>query len=458
MAVIQSNNNILRVGNGGSQYFAGDYINIDGNNTISVDYDLSGLSGKVDAHYTELQNVSAGLSGAVDYVSARTDLYSGHIDYVSAHVTALEDCCSSVQQDIATISGNVATNSANIAQNTQNIYNLTTATAALDAGKLDKTAYQAGGIEYNGVYPIDVNNDEHLISAKTAAFGVQEPLYFVQDDPTALVIGCSAGAGSTELYNATNTSTLNEVKSAISAKKCVQYQIATATGYNQPYATLYSNDPSEVRFVTYSPSDVNQHTYTNQTDSAYVYTLSNTGWSAKIYPVAPRIVAGAGLDYKYSADVLTLSNADRFVDYQIPGFSTLYYTATNEDIANSAIVRDISFGANTASTDAVLANAMVNLAWATTWVSGPASGVISSIDFQLMNSNGGGYTWMCMHDTSIPDNAVWHKDWNIYPENMLRSKWNKLRVKYNLYNLDDPLLPGSTFSMSICGFLKDLRQ
>ena len=195
MAVIQSNNNILRVGNGGSQYFAGDYIDIDGNNTISVDFDLSGLSGKVDDNYAELQNVSAGLSGAVDYVSARSDLYSGHIDYVSAHVSALEDCCTSVQQDIATISGDVATNSANITQNTQNIYNLTTATAALDAGKLDKTAYQAGGTTYGGIYPIDVNNDDHLISAKTAAFGVQEPLYFVQDDSSALIIGCSATGG-----------------------------------------------------------------------------------------------------------------------------------------------------------------------------------------------------------------------------------------------------------------------
>ena len=223
MAVIQSNNNILRVGNGGSQYFAGDYIDIDGNNTISVDYDLSGLSGKVDDNYAELQNVSAGLSGAVDYVSARSDLYSGHIDYVSAHVSALEDCCTSVNTAISELSGSVSTNATNIGVNTTAIYNLQTATASLDAGKLDKTAYQAGGIEYNGVYPIDVNNNDHLISAKTAAFGVQEPLYFVQDDPTALVIGCSAtGGGGVEFvrnveqvtisagqYTATETINLN---------------------------------------------------------------------------------------------------------------------------------------------------------------------------------------------------------------------------------------------------------
>ena len=47
------------------------------------------------------------------------------------------------------------------------------------------------GKEYSGVNPIVVNNDENLISANSAPIGVQEPLYFVQDDDEAVVIGLS---------------------------------------------------------------------------------------------------------------------------------------------------------------------------------------------------------------------------------------------------------------------------
>lgn len=48
-----------------------------------------------------------------------------------------------------------------------------------------------GGIEYEGIAPIVVNNDEHKISAQSARLGVQEPLYFVEDSLTATVIGIS---------------------------------------------------------------------------------------------------------------------------------------------------------------------------------------------------------------------------------------------------------------------------
>ena len=47
------------------------------------------------------------------------------------------------------------------------------------------------GKEYNGIEPIVVNNEENLISANSAPIGVQEPLYFVQDDDEAVVIGLS---------------------------------------------------------------------------------------------------------------------------------------------------------------------------------------------------------------------------------------------------------------------------
>ena len=52
-------------------------------------------------------------------------------------------------------------------------------------------AGQGGGIEYEGIAPIVVNNVEHKISAQSAKLGVQSPLYFVEDSVSATVIGIS---------------------------------------------------------------------------------------------------------------------------------------------------------------------------------------------------------------------------------------------------------------------------
>lgn len=48
----------------------------------------------------------------------------------------------------------------------------------------------SGGKTYHGIDPIVVNNVEDKISANTVPFGVQEPLYFVEDE-TATIIGLS---------------------------------------------------------------------------------------------------------------------------------------------------------------------------------------------------------------------------------------------------------------------------
>jgi hypothetical protein len=65
------------------------------------------------------------------------------------------------------------------------------------------------GAIYNGISPIDVNNTTHQISAKGVSFGVQEPLFFVQDDNQAVIIGCSAGGGTT--YTGDAQGALDEV-------------------------------------------------------------------------------------------------------------------------------------------------------------------------------------------------------------------------------------------------------
>ena len=48
------------------------------------------------------------------------------------------------------------------------------------------------GKVYEGVEPIVVNNTEDKISANHVPLGVQDPLYFVQDDEEGCILGCSA--------------------------------------------------------------------------------------------------------------------------------------------------------------------------------------------------------------------------------------------------------------------------
>ena len=57
---------------------------------------------------------------------------------------------------------------------------------------------------YVGIDPIVVDNDEGAISANTARFGVQAPLYFVSDTPNTTIIGISgtdAGSLTASAYN-----------------------------------------------------------------------------------------------------------------------------------------------------------------------------------------------------------------------------------------------------------------
>ena len=52
----------------------------------------------------------------------------------------------------------------------------------------------SGGKVYGGIYPIDVNNELDMISADNVPLGVQDPLYFVQDDEEGCIIGIDSSA------------------------------------------------------------------------------------------------------------------------------------------------------------------------------------------------------------------------------------------------------------------------
>lgn len=127
MAVIESNNRILRAGDSpvGTRYFDGDYIHIDEYNRINFTGDFSGLSSKVDACCADAHGQISAIKGSVSSLSSQ-----------------FVDCCSNVNTDLTELWSAVNENSAN---------------------KLDKSAFN-NFIE-NGYYPTIntlYDNDNYL--------------------------------------------------------------------------------------------------------------------------------------------------------------------------------------------------------------------------------------------------------------------------------------------------------
>ena len=142
MAVIHSNNRILRAGEGqGNTYFPGDYIDINENNVISFTGDFSGLSAKVD-----------------ECCSAVNEEISGIKDDLSGLSGQMEDCCSSVNQYIDDLWSAVNENSANIQINSADITQL----SSLVNNKLDASYFNNFYSAYNVTIDELYNHDNYL--------------------------------------------------------------------------------------------------------------------------------------------------------------------------------------------------------------------------------------------------------------------------------------------------------
>lgn len=142
MAVIQSNNRILRAGEGqGNTYFPGDYIDINENNVISFTGDFSGLSAKVD-----------------ECCSAVNEEISGIKDDLSGLSSQMEDCCSSVNQNLDDLWSAVNENSANIQVNSADITQL----SSVVSSKLDASSFNNFYSAYNVTVDELYNRDNYI--------------------------------------------------------------------------------------------------------------------------------------------------------------------------------------------------------------------------------------------------------------------------------------------------------
>lgn len=137
-----------------------------------------------------------------------------------------------------------------------------------------------GGATYTGISPIDVNNTTHQISAKGVPFGVQSPLFFVQDDNEAVIIGCSAGGGgggSTELISTGYRQLVPAENSISTSSQLIDGIVRDTSILRQPMGGMaYGGTTTSVTNYNAYGLDFSSHFHGN--DSAEIDTSFSIGW------------------------------------------------------------------------------------------------------------------------------------------------------------------------------------
>ena len=292
MNLLSEHNRILRVGEGGTEvYLPGDNINIT-DHVISGKYwdneinsAISSTSGNI---VNEAFKQSTAWNEGQGYLTAHQDVsnlpyvqnsalgYNGNlVSSISGKGLFAESANNSYHAESATHAGSVE--SANFASSALNSKSANFANSAWRAVFVDGgwehdsrgniTAYNnsafvgSNGRKYEGVSPIVVNNEEMKISAKSAAFGVQAPLYFVEDSETATVIGIDSGAFPT--FEGTTDGKISAINgSAINATPAVDYSagdnidisnhVISVTGLDILSSNIVNQTKTEITAVNYA--------------------------------------------------------------------------------------------------------------------------------------------------------------------------------------------------------------
>lgn len=126
------------------------------------------------------------------------------------------------------------------------------------------------------------------------------------------------------------------------------------------------------------------------------------------------------------------------------------HTVTADEVAAGYfdMYQAFAAGADTAST--IVDPIRVNLTWDTQCSAGLASNYVSSIDFAI-GVDGGSYR--AMFTDNSPAHEV-HKDWYIYPNYLLHTRCNRIRIRYNLTS---NATVGTQFQNEVSGLVDQVR-
>ena len=324
MAVIESNNRILRVGvkGAGEKYYPGAYIDIDQNNVISFTGDFSGLSAQFEDCCADVQ---------------------GQLSSIKGSVSSLQDCCSSVNTNLDEIWSAISANSANILINSSNIYNIEGNTALLEQNKLDVSAYSSNESLWISAWK-EVNN------YITADFGNTFCLLSSID-----VSGTMNHAVGVKGSYITLPGTAH-IASALDEKFTIEgFNNFISAGFNPNINALYSND-------SYLSSVINQK-FDASAASSYV-PYSAIGGDTNIITGINGSALSAGLTYtagpnieindneisgKDWTDEITAASANA-VNEAVNNITAVSY-AESSNVSNSALTANYALSSDSATYD-----------------------------------------------------------------------------------------------------------
>lgn len=187
------------------------------------------------------------------------------------------------------------------------------------------------GKVYQGIDPIVVNNTEDKISANHVPLGVQDPLYFVQDDEEGCIIGFSG----------------QTIPEGVMSESALGFENNKITGYNGS-AFSAGNEYEAGSYVDITDNTISVTGLQPEGDYAY-----NSALSSKLDVTATgQFLTGLPEDLVYTADITglaTTAQLDEKLDksdsgnfYPMDSNPSGYLTGLPSDLATTGFVADVS--------------------------------------------------------------------------------------------------------------------
>lgn len=126
------------------------------------------------------------------------------------------------------------------------------------------------------------------------------------------------------------------------------------------------------------------------------------------------------------------------------------HTVTADDVTAGYFDLYHAFAAGADTVSTIVDPIRVNLTWDTWCTSGATSGYVSSVDFAI-GVDGGSYRDMFTDNS--PAHEV-HKDWYIYPNYLLHTRCNRIRMRYHLTS---NATVGTQFQNEVSGLVDQVR-
>lgn len=156
--------------------------------------------------------------------------------------------------------------------------------------------------------------------------------------------------------------------------------------------------------------------------------------------------------YDGSSTTLAWGQPDGYVPWETnwaSGFSHSH-TVTADEVTAGYFDMYQSFASGADTTASTTNPIRVNLVWDTQCSSGTASNYVSSIDFAI-GVDGGSYRNMFTDNS--PAHEV-HKDWYLYPNYLLHTRCNSIRIRYHLTS---NATVGTEFQNEVSGLVDQVR-